>query len=399
LPQETSVQIVPAAPPDAPLAGIPLTSGRLVSLVRKRPYPWLLAVIYLPAVLICIYYWAFAANRYQSEATFVVRNPGAGSVAEIASLVQGTKLLSNPEDAYVVHEFIRSRDAMHLLANNDKLLNSFQHNEDDFFWSYPPLFEQANDERAFKHYLRFVDVSFDKTTGISTLRVQAFNPHDAKRFAEALLKYAETLINRLNERAQHDTLATAKKEVERAHNVVLEDQKRVTEFRIRESMIDPGRFSTAVILETVARLSFELALVNAQISQLSKGTPQSVQIDTLKLRVIALKEQIAAERQQVGQVGGGSAGFAPLIDEYDKLTLKREFSERLLQSALTSVDLARVEANRQRLFLETISSPSVVDYPSAPSRILWCLASLAICTLTFWLVRTLVTDSASHAGQ
>lgn len=393
--QENAIQLVEAPAPEDPPEGIPLLpTWPVQAAVRKAGWK-LRATIFLPAVLVCVYFWVFATDRYQSEATFVVRNPGLGTVAEIANLMQGTKVLASAEDSYIVHEYLRSRDAMRSLLTNGKLLEVFHGYGSDFLWAYPPVFTASNEERLYRQYRRFVDISFDKTTGISTLTVQAFNPEDASQFATALLASAEKMINRLNERAQRDTLRTAEEEVELARKTLIDDQKRLTEFRVRESVIDPGRFSTAVVMETVARLSFELAMVNAQIAQLSKSAPRSVQIDTLRQRGAALQEQITAQRQQFGAAPNG---FAPLVDEYEKLTLQKEFSERLLKSALTSLDLSRVEANRQRLFLETISTPTVSDYPSAPLRSVWSLAALCLAFVTYLLVRTLAEDTAAHVG-
>jgi capsular polysaccharide transport system permease protein len=350
-------------------------------------------MVALPTALGIVYFGVIAAARFESEAKFIVRGPSSGSTSQIASLVQGSNIVRSADDAYVVHEYIASRDAMRHLVAEDGLLDVFNRPEADLLWRYPGWFTTPNAERLFEHYLKFVSVSYDQTTGISTLRVQAFRPEDAEKIADALLRDSETLVNKLNERAQGDAIASAEREVTASKSQALAAQEQVTAFRNRESVLDPGRVSTAA-LETIARLSLEQAQTNAALAELTKSSPQNPQILTFRLRIAALADQITKERLQLA---GNGNSMAPRIAEYEKLMLEREFAERTFVSALSSLEAARVDAQRQRLYLERISSPAVPDYAAYPYRLTFIVATFLLSGIVYRIARAVVLDTLAHA--
>src|SRR5262245_474727 len=296
-------------------------------LVRSRWQVYLRrALLSLPTIIAAFYFFVLAAARYDSVSTFVVRSPGTTAVSELANLVQGTGAVSSTDDAHIVHAYIMSRDAMHDLIAHDGLLEVMGRSGWDPAWAPPGTFLRKNDERLYRHYQSFVSVSFDTTTGISNLYVQAFDPRDAQRIAKALLQKSEALLNRLNERAQNDAIAAALKQVKASEERADDAQRKITEFRNRESVIDPTLQSN-VVLQTVAGLAVEMAETNAQLAELLKSSPESAQVSTLRLRISALQDQIAKER---AQFGGNAASLAPRIAEYETLALQRKFAELAL---------------------------------------------------------------------
>ena len=64
----------------------------------------------------------------------------------------------------------------------------------------------------------------------------------------------------------------------------------------------------------------------------------------------------------------------PKITAFDMLELQREFGDKQLASAINSLETARISAEHQQLYLDTIVKPNVSDYPAYPKRI----ADLAI---------------------
>jgi hypothetical protein len=148
-------------------------------------------------------------DRYVSEAKFVVRAPSTAALGQIANVLQGSGIVKSADDAYVVHGYLESRDALLELSKNSGLEEMFGRPEADILSRYPKFYRKANVEDLYKHYLKFVYLDYNQTTGISLLRVQAFRPKDAHDLAAAMLDNAEVLINRLNERAQQDAVVWA----------------------------------------------------------------------------------------------------------------------------------------------------------------------------------------------
>ena len=175
---------------------------------------WPLVLVILPAVLAVIYFGLIESDRYVSEAKFVVRAPSTGGIGQIANVLQGSGIVKSADDAYVVHGYLESRDALLELTKSAGLKEIFSRSEADFLSRYPKFYRKANIEDLYKHYLKFVYLDYNQTTGISLLRVQAFRAKDAHDLAAAMLDNAEVLINRLNERAQQDAIENALKEIE-----------------------------------------------------------------------------------------------------------------------------------------------------------------------------------------
>ncbi|MBP0645213.1 hypothetical protein J8J17_25825, partial [Mycobacterium tuberculosis] len=61
-----------------------------------------------------------------------------------------------------------------------------------------------------------------------------------------------------------------------------------------------------------------------------------------------METQISMER---ARVVGGDASMAPLIAQYEQLLLQRELGMRMLESSSTSLENAKIEAQRQQLYL------------------------------------------------
>lgn len=367
--------------------------GRLLSRLRHNK-PFVVFVV-VPTFFAALYYVVLAADRFEAESRFVVRSPGATATSQIASLVQGSSIVRSADDAHIVQAYIGSRDAVRKLVADINLLDMLNRPQFDVLWRYPGFLFAHNEERLWKHVQSLVSADYDQTTGISTLRVQAFWPGDAKRISDALLGESEVLINRLSERAQADAIRTAREEVETSRKRVLEAQERLTAFRNRESIVDPTRVSTSA-LETISRLALETAQTNAQLAELQQASPQSPQSNTLKLRIAALEEQIVKERRLLA---GSDNSLALLLAEYERLVLEREFGERTFASALSALEVARVDAQRQRLFLEKISNPIAPDYAKYPYRLLGMLMVFAVAFMLYGIGRRFVADMRSHATR
>ncbi len=359
---------------------------------QSARYVLLFLLFVCPSIIAITYYAVFAADRYATEAQFVVRSPSRANFDQITSMIQNSSATRAPDEASAVHEFIKSRDALALLETKANLRSIFERSGADIFWRYPGLFSSDLNEKLFAHYLRFIKVSSDSSTGISTLVVNAFRPDDATMIANVLLAGAEALINRLNERARGDTVRTAAHEVEAAKAKAFEAREQLTVFRTRIGQVDPGKTSAA-LLETIGKLSFEVAQANAQLSEALRSAPQAPQVANLRNRIQALETQISREKQQIG---GTAQALAPLIADYERLILEREFADRSLASALASLEAARSEAQRQQLYLERIVEPRSSDYPSEPRRVMWSLIAIALSFALYSIFAALLNNIREH---
>ncbi len=326
------------------------------------------------------------------KSRFIVRS--SSGVSSLNGLMQSVGGAGITNDAFVVHAYMYSRDALRRLISQADLLERLNRPEADFLWRYPGPFRRS-DERLWKHFSNLIDIDYDKTSGISTLRVQAFRPEDAKAIAKELLRSSEDLINRLSERAQGDSVSVASREVEISRLNAQAAVNAITDFRRRHRVIDPGRISSSA-LDTITQLALEIAKTKAQLTELTSSSPDSPQASSLRLRISALADQVSEERHALA---GSDQSLAPLLADYEMLSLNRDFAERTFSSAQSALEVARVEASRQQLFLETISAPSAPDYPKYPQRLLDFFCVLFLTGLVYALGRKLGLDVHAHTGS
>ena len=362
---------------------------------RLRRRLGFLLVVALPTLATAFYMFFLAAPRYEAEVKFVVRIPGSGEASQIANMVQGTSVIRSVDDGYAVTAYMLSRDALQQLVAHDGFRQMIARSGWDVLWRYPAPFMKDTNERLFQFFKKFASLSYDQTTGIITLRAQGFRPEDAQRLTAALVKHSEALVNTMNDRAEQDAIRVAAHEVDAAKEGAYAAADKMTAFRDREKTIDPMLASQSV-LKNISELALVAAQSNAQLAEILTTSPQNPQISPLKAKIASINKQIMQERQQLA---GPDGSLAPSIAEYDKLLLNQQFAERMFASALTSLESARVEALRQRAFLEEITQPNLPDHPAYPHKMLSILGMLIVMSMIYRIGRVFVADTAEHATR
>ncbi|MBB5745339.1 chain-length determining protein [Brevundimonas variabilis] len=351
---------------------------------RRLPLGFLILVL-LPTVVAAVYYLLIASPRYVSEARFLVRAPNQNVPSSLGVALQGVGISSGQTDAFAVHEYISSRDGLKALTQRYDVEAMLAPPGADFLSRYPRPGEADTFEGLYKAFQRFLTVGYDSTTGLSTLRVEAFSARDAQAMAEALLSSGESLVNRLNERSNTDAVANARLSQEEARTRLSEAQLQLAAFRNREEFIDPtlaAREGSALIgglLSTVAQLQAERA-------QVAADAPSSPQLPTIDSRIAAYQQQIATER---AKIAGGQESLAPRIGAYEDLVAQREFALAELENASAALLVAQQEGRRQSLYLERVVSPSLPDEAEEPHRWLAILTVFATMMLIYgvgWLI-------------
>jgi capsular polysaccharide transport system permease protein len=299
------------------------------------------------------------------------------------------------DDSFIVENFITSRDAMERLREKLPLEKMFILDGADFLARYPSVIYGPAREEFFKYYQQIVTVVHTDKTGISILRVRAFRPTDAHEIAETLLGLSEDLVNRINQRLQTDAVGNNLKELQNSQARLIAAQAALTDFRNQELLIDPERNAVA-LGDLIARLSSDLGEVQAQIAEMKAGSTSSPQLPNLYRRAVALQEQIDRER---GRIAGNSDGLASRLAAYERLTLERQFANRMLSSAETELAKSRAEATRQLLYLERVVEPHLADSPTRPKRfsdVITTFGANAIFALIGWLILSGVREHASR---
>lgn len=371
---------------------------RVVASPWFRRIPWLFTVVVvLPTLAAAIYYFLIAAPLYVSEARFVVRSKSQAPPAALGGLLSsvGVSLGGGQTDAFEVHEYMISRDAVTDLSRRHGLRALLDRPEADFLTRFPRPFEGQSFENLYKNYKRFVIVGYDSQTGISTLRVNGFRASDAQTVANALLDGGELLVNRLNDRAMADAVAQAQREVVESETRGLEAQATLTDFRNRERMIDPDRAAGAG-LELLGKLETQLASMRAERAGLAASAPESPQLPVLDKRIAAFGAQLEAERSRTA---GEADSLAPMVGEYERLTLERDLAVKTIAAAVANLESARMDARRKQLYLERVVRPDLPDKAEEPKRLRTVFTVLVATLAAYGILSLIIAGLREHRQQ
>jgi capsular polysaccharide transport system permease protein len=390
-----SVRRATAARIAAVVGGVPPRYAVKIGALFGSLNIWFWAIVGLPTLIAGVYFFGIASDLYMSEVKFVVRGPTKSPVSAIGAMLGSSGGSAISEDTFVVHDYLLSRDAVRRLEQEDDLRSLLSRPEGDLITRFPGIWFWRKDfEALYYAYARFVSVEVDSASGVSTLQVKAYRPEDAQRVARGLLTFSEQLVNTLNERARRDALAVFQREVETTEQQIAQIQTQLTAYRVRQKMLDPKSASTGPI-ELLAQMNAQLANSKGQLAEIIKNSPNSPHIPLVRTRIASLEKLIADERVKVT---GDDNSVATALSEYERLDVQRLLGEKTLASAFTSLEAARLEAQRQQLYLETIAQPNLADFPLFPKRFSSFGTVVASCLLLYGIAWLLVAGVREHAA-
>lgn len=372
--------------PTSPIAGAVRDGRKTGKAVLGRRLHLLKQLLFVSPTLCALVYFGFlASDRYVSEAQFIIRTASRPvGTAGFGSFLQMAGFGRSQDDIFSVQSFLGSREATRLLAERLPIRSYYGESGGDPIASYPSFIYGPSLEELHKYLRWMITTVYSSNTGITTLRVQAFQPDHAMKIADTLLELSESAVNRMNVRIHEDALRVASREVARNEERLVAAQVAITRFRNAELTIDPGS-SSVIVTELIARLSSELAQAQTQLREITESAPNGPLVAPMQRRIAALELQIQNERRKLSAEDGGIAGK---IAAYERLVLEREFAKKSLEAAVQALDAANTEARRQQLYLERIAQPVAADYPLAPERLRMILTIAAANLLAFlvgWL--------------
>jgi capsular polysaccharide transport system permease protein len=133
----------------------------------------------------------------------------------------------------------------------------------------------------------------------------------------------------------------------------------------------------------------------AQLAELLKNSPNSPQVPLIQTRIASLDKLIAEQR---GKITGDSNSVATALTEFERLDVQKLLAEKTLASALASLEQAKLEAQRQQLYLETIAQPNLADYPLYPKRAISFGTVVVSCLLAYGIAWLLIASVREHAA-
>ena len=324
----------------------------------------LLFVVGIPTLIATIYFGLFASDVFISESRFAIRSAKAGGTATgLAAILSSPMVSGGGQDTTVVADYTHSQDMLQRVQEQLNLREHFASGDVDVL---SRLDSEATQEELLDYFKEHVVLLRDSSSDVLTLRVRAYDPHVSKQLAELIIELNEDLVNTLSSRIEEDALQSARDEVDRATHKVRLASKEINRFQNENASLNPAQESSA-ILGMVAGIETKLVEARAELSEkLAFMRDNSPEVVSLKNRVNALARQLRIEKGRV--VGGEGQQMNNLIESYQPLVLEQEMAQQQYSSALASLEVARIEAQRKKQYLITFIRPNLPDQALEPKR-------------------------------
>ncbi|WP_302507319.1 capsule biosynthesis protein [Gallibacterium anatis] len=365
--------------------------GKLKQWLRKiNPLFWLTVII--PTFCSLFYFSIWASDVYISESSFIVRSSRAqASLGGMGALLQSIGFARSQDDTFTVQEFMRSRNALTTLES-ELPVRKFYEDNGDFFSRFNPLGFFDEQESFYQYFRKHLMINIDSLSGIATLQVRGFNADSAQQINEALLHLAETLVNKLNDRARKDTITFAEQSVNEAEKYLSETSTALSQYRVKNGIFDI-RTQSESVLTLVQKLQDELIAIQTQLDQVRALSPDNPQVKVLKARQKSIREEVA---QQLNRVFEGNHSLTTQSAEYQRLILDETLAKQQLTAAMSALQSAKEEAGRQQLYLEIIAKPSHPDLALEPHRLYNILATFILGLVIYGVLTLLLAGVREH---
>jgi len=280
--------------------------------------------VVLPTLLSAVYFGLIASDVYISESQFVVRSPSQQNSSPFGAILQGVGVTSLQNDNYSVQNFILSRDALRALDAKLNMRTAFSGKDVDIFSRFAGLYWDDSFEALYKYYQRFV--------------------------VDAEIDSTSSIVTL-------DTRAFTAEDGFRANQLLLERSEELVNQlseRSRQDMIDYA-------VQEVEKAEIKDKEAALALARIQTGSP----IDT-----------------------GRDPSLVNRVTEYQRLALEKDVADKILATAMSSLEDARNQALHKQLYLERIVQPSKPDWPEEPRRLRNVIATLLL-GLILWGVLSL----------
>jgi capsular polysaccharide transport system permease protein len=325
-----------------------------------------LVLVVLPTAVMAVYSGLIQSDRYAVEFRFGVRQSNVPVVADdlLSKLTYGMPKEGAGRDAYMLASYIQSRNIVAALDSDGWIRTIFSRPDVDTLSRIDPA---ASQEHLWRYWRSMVAVSVDRISGLVLTRVQAFTPDDALALAVAVKRDAERMIELTQQRNRRDELKAIEDELLRAGERHAEALVALRAVREAEGTVDPAQSieergkTLAGALREKLSLERELAVNSGFIS------PDAPQLRVLRDRIRALDDEVRRIGNSLANAAG-SATAASTIGRFEASELERRFSEKLLQATAEAYSKARLEADRQHLYVTSFVDPLKPERPEFPRR-------------------------------
>ncbi len=319
--------------------------------------------VFLPTALVGYYFFIVATPLYATHTEFKIdKAEGGGAAGGLGGLFGGTGL-ATATDSITVQSFLESREAMLRL---DEDLDFRGHFSDPGIDPLIRLAPDASNEAMYDTYRRNLDIGYDPTEGIIRLEMRAADPTVSQQFSEALIRYAEERVDQMSQRVREDQMAGASDSFQQAEERMLQAQQRVIELQEQRGVLSTEA-EVSTVFQQISTFELQLQEERLRLSEMmAVSRPNETRVEVAEQNIARLEQIIEDLRGSLTDAEGDEVSLARVQSELIVAEADLETRQMLLAQALQQMETARIEANRQSLYLSIGVYPVVPDDPAYP---------------------------------
>jgi len=315
------------------------------------------------AILLAALYWGvIASDRYVSEAHIVIHRTSLDSSKDSGG---NTGSSSSLVEQFLLRDHLLSVDMLNKLEAKLKLREHYSN------WRRDPFsrmwFRNGPIEWYHRYYLSRVSVEFDASACVLVIKAQAYNAETAHGIVALLVEEGERYMNLLGQRMAEEQVAYLEQEVAKLNERVVLDRQAVLGFQNRKGLVSP-QGTAENWAGIISKLEAQLTDLQTRLTVMQGYLmPDSSNIVDLNLQIAAVEKQIAREKARLASPG--SQALNRTVEEYQRLQMNAELSLAVYKTALSALELGRIDASRKLMQVFVLQSPTKPQYPLEPQRI------------------------------
>lgn len=385
---------------------VQLLSQKLRHVFHWMRHHWIIAsalvCIALPSVLASIYLGLFASDRFAVEFRLALRGQDNQIVDPLGMLSGLTGASQLGSESYIVIDYIRSRAMIDALSKTLDIRKMYSKPSIDWFSRFDP---DDSAEKLLLYWNKMLNASYEPSTGIIKIEAVAYDRKEALELAKSISTNAEALVNRLSEDSRNDALKAAIIELGRAEQRQRSLRASMREFREKEQISDPAKRAGAQ-QELIEKARAELSRNETEL-QTARGymKDDSPAIAVLKNQRAALTKQLESLQRDIGGgamfavnsgQGDNLSAVASMLSTYEELEGERAFAEKAYLAAQSSLERARIEADRKHRYLAMFVPPSLPEDAKYPMRVQGVVLTIVVCSVLWSLGLLVVFGIRDH---
>ncbi len=198
------------------------------------------------------------------------------------------------------------------------------------------------------------------------MEVATVHPEAGVIFSNALINYAEEVVDNLSQRLRADQMVGARESFEDSEFSMRAAQQKVIELQERYNVISTD-LEVSLLTQKIGQLQGQLTIEQLSLAELqSNPNPNAARVGPLENRIATLERIIAATRSLMTEQNENGQSLARISSELAIAQSELETRNLMMQASLQTLEAARVKASSQTRFLAVGVPPIAPDEPSYP---------------------------------